>query len=109
MLLLKNECSLRKNMSSIFSKLVRCKYISLKLIKKVCLVLAKANIVCKSWLEKPVEEIEAKSVDPGLMIRAIIENYPTSCVLDTGSTFTLIPYQVWKHLNLNQSLGANYS
>jgi hypothetical protein len=26
----------------------------------VCFVLAKSNIVCKSWLEKPVEEMEAK-------------------------------------------------
>ena len=67
MLLLKNKCSLRKNMSSIFCKLVRCKYISLRLIKKVCLVLAKSNIVCKSWIEKPVEEMEAQSVDPQVL------------------------------------------
>ena len=76
MLLLKNKCQLRKNMSSIFRKLVRCKYISLRLIKKVCLVLAKSNIVCKSWMEKPVEEMEAQSVDPGLMIKSVIEITP---------------------------------
>ena len=104
MILLKNKFQLRKNMSSIFSKLMRGKFISLKLIKKTCGVLAKAQIVCKSWLTKPVEEIEANSLDPGLMIKAIVKEYPTSCVLDTGSTFTLVPYHVWKNLNLNQSL-----
>jgi hypothetical protein len=103
MILLKSKHKLRKNMSSIFSKLMRGKFISLKLIKKTCGVLAKAQIVCKHWLLKPVEEIEANSLDPGLMIRAMIEEYPTSCVLDTGSTFTLVPYQVWKNLNINQS------
>ena len=103
MILLKSKHKLRKNMSSIFSKLMRGKFISLKLIKKTCGVLAKAQIVCKHWLLKPVEEIEANSLDPGLMIKAIIDEYPTSCVLDTGSTFTLIPYQVWKNLNINQS------
>jgi hypothetical protein len=97
MILLKSKHKLRKNMSSIFSKLMRGKFISLKLIKKTCGVLAKAQIVCKHWLLKPVEEIEANSLDPGLMIKAMIDEYPTSCVLDTGSTFTLIPYQVWKN------------
>jgi hypothetical protein len=49
-----------KRMSSIFCKLVRRKCVSLKAITKICIALAKSNIVCKSWLEKPFEEMEAK-------------------------------------------------
>ena len=66
-------------------------------------VLVKAQLVPVHWTVKPVEEIEAKSSDPGLMIKVTLNEYSTSCVLDTGATFTLIPYQVWKNLKINAS------
>ena len=103
MILLKRKELLRRNMSSIFNKLVCKKQISIKLIKKVCGVLLRAQIVPFHWIAKPSEEIEAKSSDPGLMINVTLNDYSTSCVLDTGATFTLIPYQVWNKLKINAS------
>ena len=55
-------------------------------------------------MDKPIEEIEAKSVDPGLIIRATIATHSTSCILDTGSTFCLLPHHVWENLKLNKNL-----
>jgi hypothetical protein len=49
-----------KLMSSIFCKLGRRKCLSLKVIKKICTIHVKSNIACKSWLEKPFEEMEAE-------------------------------------------------
>jgi hypothetical protein len=48
-----------KPMSSRFGKLVRRRRLSFKCIKKICTILVKSNIACKSWLENPFEEMEA--------------------------------------------------
>ena len=68
----------------------------MRLIKKVCSLLKKHDLINADWLLKHVEEIDAKNVDLGLMISAKIESHDAHRVLDTGSTFTLLPNQIWK-------------
>jgi hypothetical protein len=48
-----------KLMSKVFDRLVRRKQISLPVIMRICAVLIKSNIACKSWMKKPFKEMEA--------------------------------------------------
>ena len=47
-------------MEKMFSKLVRHKRLSFGAIKKICKILVKTNIACKSWLEKPFNQMETE-------------------------------------------------
>ena len=67
-------------------------------------MLSKFRIIDPIWLEKTVRTIEANNVDLGLMINASINSRTVCCILDTGSTFTLIPFKIFKLLNLNPTL-----
>ena len=33
----------------------------------------------------------------------LVNGFQTTCILDTGSTFTLVPIQFWKQLKINQN------
>ena len=37
------------------------------------------------------------------MLAILVNDTPVSCILDTGSTFTLIPFSLWKKLNTNSN------
>jgi hypothetical protein len=43
-----------------FGKLVKRKCLSFKCIMKICFALVKTNIACKSWLEKPFNQMETE-------------------------------------------------
>jgi hypothetical protein len=72
MILLRHKSKLNQDSSStppyfgpristiFYRKLVRRKCISLKAVKRVCIVLVKSNIVPESWLDKPFDEMKAK-------------------------------------------------
>jgi hypothetical protein len=48
-----------KLMSKVFDRLVCGKTISLPVIMRICAVLIKTNIACKSWMKKPFNVMEA--------------------------------------------------
>ena len=48
-------------------------------------------------------DISVHLADKGPMLSILVNNHPTPCILDTGSTYTLIPFKLWKKLNLNQN------
>ena len=74
---------------------------SAKLLKKVCLVLLKKDLIEKSWTVKPSVDIPVNLANSGPMMSILVNNYPTTCILDTGSTFTLVPFQLWKKMKIN--------
>ena len=103
-MLLKAHCTLNSRMSSTFKKLLKNKRLSFRIIKKICFLLSKFRIIDPNWLLKPIRTIEANNVDLGLMINVSINGHTVRCILDTGSTFTLIPFKIFKLLNLNPTL-----
>ena len=104
MLLLKSKCTLGGQLSSAFKKLMKCKKINFRMIKKICFFLCKYKLIDPSWLNKPVHTLIANSVDLGLMISAYINGKTVCCILDTGSTYSLIPHKIWKTLKVNPNL-----
>ena len=76
----------------------------MRIINQICILLKIFDLIDPNWLLKPIEDFSAQSVDLGLMISATINNQKVCCILDRGSTYTLVPHQVWKPLKLNPSL-----
>ena len=101
MLVFKHKFGLRKMLSSVFTKLKKNETVSLKICKKVSLALVNKGLILKSWIEKPAMEVPVNLADKGPMLSILVNDQPTSCILDTGSTFTLIPFPLWKKLNIN--------
>ena len=101
LLVFQYKYGLRKFLSSVFSKLQNEKIISLKLCKKVSLALAHKNLIPHSWLQKPVLDTPVNFTGKGPMLAILVNGTPTSCILDTGSTFTLIPFVLWQKLKIN--------
>ena len=67
-------------------------------------MLEEYDLIDHDWLLKPIETIEAKNVDLGLMLSATIDGQSVYCILDTGSTYSLIPHKTWKLLKMNPTL-----
>mgnify|MGYP007048898914 CR=1 FL=1 len=81
--------------SSAFEKLLKSKRISMRMIKQICVLLRKQDLVESSWLLKPIETLVANSVDLGLRIATSINGQTVCCILDT---------KIWKSLKINPSL-----
>ena len=84
-----------------FSKLRNNEVVSLRICKKISLALTKIYLVCHYWLGKSVKEVHVRSTDKGPMLAILVNETPVSCILDTGSTFTLIPFTLWQQLKIN--------
>ena len=76
----------------------------MRIVKQICVLLKKQDLINASWLLKPIETLVANSVDIGLMVNATIDGQTVCCILDTGSTYSLIPHKIWKLLKINPSL-----
>ena len=95
-----NKFGLKKLLKSISKKLSLAKTISLKLAKKVSLALVNYNLIPKDWLRKPIMEIPVNFSNQGPMISVLINNKLATCILDSGSTFTLIPFKLFQQMNI---------
>jgi hypothetical protein len=104
MILLKTKCTLTGRMATAFKKLLNFRQLSMRIIKRICMLLKTKELIEEDWLMKPISNLDAHSVDLGLMINATINGQTICCILDTGSTFTLIPHKIWKLLKLNPTM-----
>ena len=71
--------------------------------KKVSLALYNKGLIEESWTKKPAVDISVHLADKGPMLSILGNNHHTSCILDSGCTYTMIPFKLWKKLNLNQN------
>ena len=101
MYILSCKYDLRKTLSSVYTKLKKCKRISSKLLKKVCLFLLRKDLIEKSWTLKTKIDVPVNLANSGPMLAILVNQTPAQCVLDTGSTFTLVPFTFWKTLKIN--------
>ena len=72
-----------------------------KYAKKVSLALVNKDFIRQSWTQKTVMEVSVNLTGKGPMLAILVNGTPTSCILDTGSTFTLIPFVLWQKLKIN--------
>ena len=88
----KCQFKLRKLLSSLYTKLLRSVPIKLRLCKRVSTFLAKKDLIPTSWLCKPSVEVPVNLTGKGPMLAIHINGVQASAILDTGSTFPLIPF-----------------
>ena len=70
-----------------FSNLQNKTMIYLKLCKNVSLALEHKSVIPHSWLKNPVLDTPVNLTGKGPMLAILVNGTPTSCILDTGSTF----------------------
>ena len=103
-LVLKDHRPLSKSLYSVFRKLVLLKPIAGKLIKKVISALVRHDFVDIQWTYKYTVDFNVHLANSGPLLSFYLNGHLTEGVLDTGSTFTLVPYKFWKTLKINQSM-----
>ena len=87
-----------------YKKLLKSVTICLKHCKRVSTLLIKHNIVSRHWLHKEKLEAPVYFSDSGKMLAVTINGIKTNAILDTGSTYTLLPYLIWEKLNLPSNI-----
>ena len=96
--ILSYKYNLSKSLSSVRKKLEKFKTVSGKLLKKVCSALLTRKLIDKSWTLKPSVDTLVNLANLGPMMSILVNGFQTTCVLDTGSAFTLVPFQIWDKL-----------
>ena len=69
----------------------------------MCSALLSRNLIDKSWTLKPSVDTSANLANSGPMMSILVNGFQTTCILDTGPSFTLVPFQFWKQLQINQN------
>ena len=65
------------------------------------LISTEKTLIEKSWTLKTLVDVPVNLANSGPMLAILVNNTPAQCVLDTGSTFTLVPFTFWKTLKIN--------
>ena len=99
--ILHDRFSLSKRLSSVYKKLAKLNKLSSRLIKKVCSALLTRKLIEKAWLSKPSLDVLVNLANSGPMLNIRVHNLLTTCVLDTGSTYTLVPFNIWQKFKIN--------
>ena len=101
--ILHDRFSLSKRLSSVYKKLAKLNKLSSRLIKKVCSALLTRKLIEKAWLSKPSLDVLVNLANSGPMLNICVHNLLTTCVLDTGSTYTLVPFHIWQKFKINSN------
>ena len=101
--ILKSMFSLTKRLNRFYNNLHEIKRMSNRIIKVLCTALVFRNLVDKDWLQKPQLDFIVSVAGHGPMLDLKINDIKAIAVLDTGSSYTLVPYSVWTMLNLNSN------
>ena len=100
MYVLKYKYYLSPRLNSFFHCLFK-KKMNVRILKALCVALISRGFIPKDWMQKPQVNAECKLAGSGLMINLNVNKIKATAILDTGSTFSLIPHAVWLQLNLN--------
>ena len=74
-----------------------------KNVKKLCNQLVKNKLIPYQWMQKPQLNVSVKKFNmQGPRIQASKNQVSFSCLLDYGSTFSIMPYHVFNKLNISE-------
>ena len=71
------------------------KKMSVRILKVLCIALILRGFIDRDWLQKPQVNGDVALAISGLMIIVKVNETKATAILDSGSTFTLIPHVVW--------------
>ena len=82
---------LRAFLKSLYKKLLKSVTISIRLCKRVLTFLIKNGIISENFANKPKLEASVQFSGAGKMLAVKINGIKTHAILDTDSTYTLLP------------------
>ena len=95
LVVLKHKFGLTKRFGSIFHKFDK--------LNKFCSALHTRNLVEHAWLCKPDITVDVNYANKAPILNVSLNKCSTNAILDTGSTYSLVPYTVWQTLGLNKN------
>ena len=100
---LKSMFFLTKRLNRFYNNMYKIK-MSTRIIKLLCTALISRDLVDSDWLAKPQLDFVVSSAGHGPMLNLKLNGIQATAVLDTGSSYTLVPYSVWTMLELNPNV-----
>ena len=100
---LKKKYSLSARFRSIYRRFSKINNLPSRLIKKITNALQTRNLIDSSWLNKPSVDVEVNYANKAPILQICLNSYSTSAILDTGSTFSLVPFSIWQKLNIHKN------
>jgi hypothetical protein len=101
--ILRQKYSLNARFRSMYRRFHKINNLPSRLIKKVCNALQTRNLIDLNWLNKPSIDVIINYANKAPILQICLNTCNTSAILDTGSTFSLIPYSIWQKLNINKN------
>ena len=93
-----------KRIMKIYNKLVRVgKSPNKKVCKKLLLILLRHNVLTEEIFMKPRVNVFCKFANSGPTVDIQCANKTMPWLLDTGSSYSLIPHSAWKELGINDN------
>ena len=72
-------------------------------MQNICSALRTRQLIQDEWLKKPCFTIEVKLGNQAPILKIHLHDYETSSIVDTGSSFTLVPHDIWQALKINSN------
>ena len=88
---------------SVYRKFSTVNKLSTRLLKKFCSALHTRNLVDRDWLHKPNITVDVNYANKAPILQICLNNCSTNAILDTRSTFSLIPYTISQTLGLKKN------
>ena len=108
LVVLKHKFGLTKRFGSIFRNFNKLNKLSTCIIKKFCSALHTRNLVEHAWLCKPDITVDVNYANKAPILNVSLNKCSTNvAILDTGSTYFLVPYTVWQTLGLKRISSIN--
>ena len=105
--ILKTQFSLSPRLKSMYNKLSMSHKInetlSSRALKKICSALQTRKLIQDEWLNKPFEDVQVHFAHQAPVIKICLNSSHQTAIVDTGSTYSLVPFVVWQSLKLNQN------
>ena len=72
-------------------------------LKKVCSALQFRKLIKDEWLSKPFVDVLVNFANEAPVLKICLNSYPSTAIIDTGSTYSLVPYGIWQSLKMNKN------
>ena len=101
--IMKKKYSLSARFRNIYRKSSKINNLPSRLIKKITNALQTRNLIDSNWLNKPSVDVEVNYADKAPILQICLNSFSTNAILDTGSTYSLVPFSIWQKLKIHKN------
>ena len=101
--ILKTKFNLSPRIASMYRKIDKVHTLSSRALKKVCSALQFRKLIKDEWLSKPYVDVLVNFANEAPVLKICLNNHTTNAIVDTGSTYSLVPHCIWQSLKMNKN------